>query len=224
MPAIAGTTPRRPQASLRGSLRSLATPPPPPAFAAGEFAGGVPCLQLQAPFPVPPIGGTIPCRRSAAPYQAAAGNRQGAESQGRPSASPKTGPPCRGAAGWRRRNAAGRSAGGRQGRSLASLAASRRGCRYARPPKRAKCAREECAREECVSVRALAGRCRNVQVQACRTGHVAPCGSYDRCVPAAGIPAAGHFPAHGTPAPARPPTTLIPRRRRRVDELDEVVR
>ena len=70
------------------------------------------------PETVPPIGGTIPAAPcQAAPFwpaesQAAAGNRQGAESQGRPSASPKTGPPCRGAAGWRRRNAAGRSAGG----------------------------------------------------------------------------------------------------------------
>ena len=50
------------------------------------------------PETVPPIGGTIPAAPcQAAPFwpaesQAAAGNRQGAESQGRPSASPKTGP------------------------------------------------------------------------------------------------------------------------------------
>ena len=46
-----------------------------------------------------------------------------------PTGVPKNRPPCRGAAGRRRRNAAGRSAGGMQGRPQASLAASRRGCR-----------------------------------------------------------------------------------------------
>ena len=57
-----------------------------------------------------------------------------ADRKGRQQASPKTGPPCRGGAGRRRRNAAGRLAGGMQGRPLASLAASRWGCRHVRPP------------------------------------------------------------------------------------------
>ena len=82
----------------------------------------MPCRQRT----VPSIDGTVPGGTTYRPARPGGPQRT-------PIGVRKPAPPCRGAADRRHRNAAGRLAGGMQGRPLASLVASRRGCRHAPP-------------------------------------------------------------------------------------------
>ena len=121
---------------------------------------------------MPPIGGTIPAGQLAG---GKLGRRRKPPRGGKPrtpTGVPKNRPPVEaapvGGAGMppADRPAVGRDACWRPLRHPVGDAAT--------PPQACEvCERRvrECAREECVSVRAPAGRCRNVQVQACRTGH-----------------------------------------------------